>query len=117
MDIRKQERIQEIYNRNSDMVYRICYLYLKNEQDAYDVTHETFIRLILREPEFSSREAERAWLIRVAVNCCRDMLKSWWRSNWNGREAMEDQQSQGITEKGAGRGCIVISEKRWNRSD
>lgn len=43
MDIRKQERIQEIYNRNSDMVYRICYLYLKNEQDAYDVTHETFI--------------------------------------------------------------------------
>ena len=28
------------------MVYRICYLYLKNEQDAYDVTHETFIRLI-----------------------------------------------------------------------
>ena len=48
MDIRKQERIQEIYNRNSDMVYRICYLYLKNEQDAYDVTHETFIRLILR---------------------------------------------------------------------
>ena len=48
MDIRKQERIQEIYNRNSDMVYRICYLYLKNEQDAYDVTHETFIHLILR---------------------------------------------------------------------
>lgn len=92
MDIRKQERIQEIYNRNSDMVYRICYLYLKNEQDAYDVTHETFIRLILREPEFPSREAERAWLIRVAVNCCRDMLKSWWRSNWNGREAMEDQR-------------------------
>ena len=47
MDIRKQERIQEIYNRNSDMVYRICYLYLKNEQDAYDVTHETFILLIV----------------------------------------------------------------------
>ena len=58
-----QERIQEIYNRNSDMVYRICYLYLKNEQDAYDVTHETFIRLILREPRRSAAPGE-VWKIR-----------------------------------------------------
>ena len=52
MDVGTRQRIQDIYRRNNDMVYRICFLYLKNEQDAYDAAHETFVRLIQKDPEF-----------------------------------------------------------------
>lgn len=91
MDVGTRQRIQDIYHRNNDMVYRICFLYLKNEQDAYDAAHETFVRLIQKDPVFSDREHEKAWLIRVAVNCCKDVLKSWWKKNWNGYESVEEQ--------------------------
>lgn len=92
MDAHTEQRIHEIYCRNIDMVYRICFLYLKNEQDAYDAAHETFIRLIQKNPEFADREHEKAWLIRVAVNYCKDMLKSWWKRNWNGNGIPEEQK-------------------------
>lgn len=52
MDVGTRQRIQDIYRRNNDMVYRICFLYLKNEQDAYDAAHETFVRLIQKDPVF-----------------------------------------------------------------
>lgn len=102
MDVSTEQRIHEIYRRNNDMVYRICFLYLKNEQDAYDAAHETFIRLIQKNPDFKDREHEKAWLIRVAVNCCKDMLKSWWKRNWNGYEILEEQKMiQTFTEETA----------------
>lgn len=84
MNVRTRQQIQEIYNRQIDRVYRICYLYLKNEPDAYDAAHETFLRLIHKKPHFENEDHEKVWLIRVAVNICKDFLKSYWKKNWFG---------------------------------
>jgi RNA polymerase sigma-70 factor (ECF subfamily) len=70
---------EEIYKRHVQTVYRICFTYMKNAADAEDLTSDTFIRMLKYSPVFKSDEHEKAWLIRTAINVCKDSLKHWWR--------------------------------------
>ena len=71
------ERIVYTY---SDSLYRICMHYVKNTADAQDIVQQTFVKLIEKNINFESREYEKAWLIRVCINLCKDHLKSSWHS-------------------------------------
>lgn len=66
-------------NEYSDMVYRLCYLYLHNSADVEDVFQEVFLKLLQNKKPFESTEHEKSWLIRVTINKCKDMLKSFWK--------------------------------------
>ena len=66
---------EKCYERRADMVYRLCYCYLKNPADAEDAVQETFLKLLRTYRTFSSPEHEKAWLIVVAKNICMDMLR------------------------------------------
>ena len=83
----EQRKMEEIYARHFDMVYRISLSYLKNPTDAEDATADVFARLLRKKPGFDSSEHEKAWLIRTAVNICKDRLKHW----WNRRTEITDQ--------------------------
>jgi len=72
------EEITLIYNRNVDSVYRVCFVHMRNHADAEDMTADAFLKMIKRGVIFESPEHERAWLIRVAVNLCRNSFKSLW---------------------------------------
>lgn len=74
-----EHMIREIYERHADNVYRLCYSYLKNTEDAKDALQNTFVRLMKSNKEFDSVEHEKGWLIVTAGNVCKDMLKSFWR--------------------------------------
>lgn len=65
----------------SDTIRRICFMHLNNRSDVEDVFQEVFLKYALHEAVFESDAHERAWLIRVAINACKDMLKSFWRRN------------------------------------
>ena len=71
--------IAEIYNRQVDTVYRICFSFMKNTADTEDMVQETFLRLLGSGVGFVSEEHEKAWLIVTASNLCKDTLKKWWR--------------------------------------
>ena len=62
------------------MVRRICMIHLKNYEDAEDIFQTVFLKYVLRSEPFESPEYEKAWIIRVTVNACRDLLKSFFRS-------------------------------------
>lgn len=64
------------YDLYGEMLYKIAYLYFGNSYDAEDALQEVFIKLIYSAPSFKNSEHEKAWLIRVTQNKCRDMLKS-----------------------------------------
>lgn len=83
------EQLAEIYNRHVSMVYKICFVYMKNAHDAEDCVQDTFIRCLERSPEFENEEHEKAWLIRVASNICKNMLKKPYRHNQDIDEAPE----------------------------
>ena len=73
MDIERD--IREAVTKYSDMLYKICIVILCNEQDAQDAIQDTFCRYLEKRPEFRDEEHEKAWLIRVATNICRDMVR------------------------------------------
>lgn len=73
----------EIYSRQVDTVYRVCYSFMKNKADTEDMVQETFLRLLSTGKKFESERHEKAWLIVTASNLCKDALKKWWRKNEN----------------------------------
>ena len=77
--LREENEIIEIYERNVDMVYRICYSYLKNTMDTEDMVQNTFIKILDESVVFESHEHEKAWLIVTAKNLCKNHLKHWWQ--------------------------------------
>ena len=56
-------------------LYRLCTVMLKNREDAKDAVQECFLRYITKAPDFNDYEHEKAWLIRVSSNICKDMLR------------------------------------------
>jgi len=77
----RSDYCSQVVDRHGDTIYKICRLHLKNKADAEDVFQWVFLRLIEKNPSFRDTEHERAWLIRVAVNRCKDLLKSHWNKN------------------------------------
>lgn len=72
---RPTDDIEKTMAKYADMLYRLCCLILKNESDAEDAVQETILKLYQKSPSFQNENHEKAWLIRVATNQCRDMLR------------------------------------------
>ena len=77
MDYKQQA--ERLVNTYADAILRLSYAYLKNTQDAQDVCQTVFVRLLTEPREFESGEHERAYILRMAANACKDLLKSPWR--------------------------------------
>ncbi len=71
----RNESLERVIDNYSNMLYRICFVILKNEQDAQDVLQETFLAYMTKRPAFHSEEHEKAWLIKVSQNKCKEFLR------------------------------------------
>lgn len=78
--MKSEEEAGRAIEQYADMVRRICMIHLKNYEDAEDIFQTVFLKYVLRFEPFDSPEHEKAWIIRVTVNACRDLLKSFFRS-------------------------------------
>lgn len=74
------DELKETIIRNSNMVYRLAFAQMKNSADADDVYQEVFYRFLRKKPDFENSEHEKAWFIRVTLNCCKTSLKSFWKT-------------------------------------
>ncbi len=74
-----ESEIQTI-KRNSDMVYKLAFSQMKNKEDADDIYQDVFLRYIKYRVDFISPEHEKAWFIRVTLNCCKTVFKSFWKT-------------------------------------
>ena len=70
-----EKDIREAVIKYSDTLYKVCIVILCNEHDVQDAIQDTFCRYLEKKPEFRDEEHEKAWLIRVATNICRDMIR------------------------------------------
>lgn len=59
----------------SNMIFRLCFTMLRNNQDAEDAVSEVFLKYISASKVFTGEEHKKAWLIRVATNICKNMIK------------------------------------------
>lgn len=73
------ERAEYLAETYADAILRLSYTYLKNTHDAQDVCQTVFVKLLTEPREFESAEHEQAYILRMAANACKDLLKSPWR--------------------------------------
>lgn len=83
------DSVTKVVNTYGNMLYRISMMMLKNEQDVQDVVQETFIKYLQKAPLFRDKEHEKAWLLRVNINMCKDFLRFHKRNNYINIEDME----------------------------
>lgn len=67
--------LEKIYDQYSDMLFRLSYSMLQSREDAEDVLQDVFVKILSRPFDFNSAEHERAWLVRVTLNRCHDVLR------------------------------------------
>ena len=79
--MRSEQEVNRAIERYADLVFRLCMVNLKNRSDAEDVFQTVFLKYTLHNQPFASAEHEKAWLIRITVNACKDLLKSFFRRN------------------------------------
>ncbi|MBQ8315068.1 MAG: RNA polymerase sigma factor [Lachnospiraceae bacterium] len=72
---RPADCIEDVMETYGTMLFRLCFVSLGNADDAEDAVQETLIKYVQKQPVFESAEHEKAWLIAVATNKCRDLLR------------------------------------------
>ncbi len=77
--MRSEQEVNKAVEQYSDTVRRVCMLYLKNYADTEDIFQTVFLKYVLSSAAFESEEHEKAWIIRVTINACKDLLGSFFR--------------------------------------
>lgn len=76
-DVQTLERLMEQYG---DSLLRMCWMLLHDWEWARDAAQESFIKAYRAFNSLRQGETEKAWLMRIAINTCKDMRRSrWWR--------------------------------------
>lgn len=92
--MRSEREMAEAIQRHGDTVRRLCMVHLKNYADTEDIFQTVFLKYALTSVSFDSDEHEKAWLIRVTLNACKDLLKSIFRSRTVSLEELMEQPAQ-----------------------
>ena len=73
--------INQLVDEYADTIQRICYSYTQNYHDTQDIMQNVFLKYLKKHPEFESSEHEKAWILRVTINACKDSLRSIFRQH------------------------------------
>lgn len=80
--MREQGDIEAAMDTHGSTVWRVCIGYFRADCDAQDAFQETFLKYATADDTaFEGEEHRKAWLIRVASNTCKDILKAYHRRN------------------------------------
>ena len=91
-----QEEFSRAARTYGDTIYRVALHALKNPADAEDVMQTVLLKLFEEKKSFESEEHRKHWLLRVAVNESRKLMRSFWRrttvplEEWRDSPALED---------------------------
>lgn len=88
--MRRSSDIEQAMHAYSDAVWRACLVYV-SPAEAEDVFQDTFMKYALRDEAFRGEDHKKAWLLRVAINACKDRLKAARAKNIS----LEDQLESG----------------------
>lgn len=73
--VRPTDVLEEILNQYGNILFRYALMMLGTTQDAEDVLQDTLLTYWQKAPEFNSKDHEKAWLLTVTANRCRDLLR------------------------------------------
>ena len=88
--------LDRLISEYGDTILRTCYLYLKDYHLAEDAAQETFIKAMKHYGGFRHRSSEKTWLTRIAINCCKNMMRTRWYSQE--REELADADAADLAD-------------------
>ena len=97
--MRSEAELERAITLYSDTVKRLCWIHLKNHADTEDIFQTVFLKYVLHPALFETPEHEKAWIIRVTINACKDLLKSFFRRQTTSLQDISEQVSTTIPEE------------------
>lgn len=85
----REKRLEAWIACHGDAVLRVCYLTLLDMREAEDAAQETFLRAWRFMERYEGR-GEKTWLMRIALNVCRDMRRSRWARHVDLTRALDE---------------------------
>lgn len=92
--MRSEQEVNRAIERYADIVRRLCLVHVKNYADTEDIFQTVYLKYVLSSVSFESEEHEKAWFIRVTINACKDLLKSFFHSRTVSLDEVMEQSEQ-----------------------
>ncbi len=70
--------IDRLVAQYGSLVLKQAFFYLRDQHKAEDAAQEVFMRIYRKQPLLNDEQSEKAYLLRVTINVCKDVLKSAW---------------------------------------
>lgn len=90
-----------LIKNNKEYLYKMAFLYVKDEQDALEVIHETVYRAFLNIEKLKKAKFFNTWITRILINVSIDFLKK------KGKNEMLDESTPIIKER-----CEISTEEK-----
>ena len=74
----KEAVLERLMTQYGTQLLRMCCLHLRDASLAEDAVQDTFVKAYRRLDDLRDESSERAWLMRIAINTCRDYLRTAW---------------------------------------
>lgn len=88
----REEKLSQWVALYSDAILRTCFLYLSDQAQAEDALQDTWIKAWRYMGEYERKNIlnEKAWLMRIAINICKDYRRTAWFRHMDRRRALEE---------------------------
>ncbi len=92
----REQKLSEWIEAYSDTILKTCYLYLSDRGQAEDATQDTWIKAWKHMDVFERKRIanEKAWLLRIAINTCKDYRRTAWFRHIDGKRALDELPPQ-----------------------
>ena len=88
----REERLSRWIDAYSDAILRTCFLYLSDQTQAEDALQDTWIKAWRHMGEYERKGIlnDKAWLMRIAINTCKDYRRTAWFRHIDNRKALDE---------------------------
>ena len=95
----REERLRRWIDAYSDTILKTCYLYLSDQGQAEDATQDTWIKAWNHMEAYECQHIsnEKAWLLRIAINTCKDYKRTAWFRHIDRKKSLEELPPQLLT--------------------
>ncbi len=83
-------QLTQLVSAHQTAVRRMCFFLLRDADAAQDAVQDTFLKAYKALPRYRGECSEKSWLMRIAINICRDMMRSRWHRHMDRRITPEE---------------------------
>lgn len=101
------QTIERLMTQYGESILRMCYMLLHDRELAKDATQDTFLKAYRAFNTLCKFDSEEAWLMRIAINTCKDMRRSRWWQFVDRRIPLDDLPERGVCDEHPDKAVLI----------